>query len=300
VVNKQRFITPLLGPIDFPHLVTRIAQSSHGAFYRHREGRIGRVLRVNEQPRFVEVGLCPLNPSMLAVTVYDGIQADEHEVRQLVSHLFSLETDLLAFYEHSAHDPRLQQLVTRLSGARMLRDADLFSSVISSVISQQINLKFAAELKRRLWCLTGERVLIDGEEFYADPTPGAIAQLSYDQLRQMQYSQRKAEYVIDFARSIESGQIDLGFLANLDDEEFILHLSRARGLGRWTAECVLLFGLGRPDLLPANDVGLQKAVSSVWGIDCRITEKELREKSSAWKPWSSWYTYYLWLSLAKS
>lgn len=214
--------------------------------------------------------------------------------------MFSLETNLLDFFEHSTHDPKLQHLVMRLAGTRMLRDADLFSSVISSIISQQINLKFAAELKRRLWCLTGECLPIDGEDFYADPTPAAVASLSYDQLRQMQYSQRKAEYVIDFARSVESGQIDLGFLATLNDEEFILHLSQARGLGRWTAECVLLFGLGRPDLLPANDVGLQKAVSNAWGLDYRITEKELRAKSAAWKPWSSWYTYYLWLSLAKS
>ena len=182
----------------------------------------------------------------------------------------------------------------------MLRDADLFSSVISSIISQQINLKFAAELKRRLWSLTGERVLIDGEEFYADPLPGAIAGLSYDQLRQMQYSQRKAEYVIDFARAVESGSVDLAALSNMDDEDFILNLSKLRGLGRWTAECVLLFGLGRPDLLPANDVGLQKALSNAWGLDNRITEKELREKSASWKPWSSWYTYYLWLSLAKN
>ena len=241
-----------------------------------------------------------MNPDRLSIAIHDGTKADEHAVRELVSHLFSLETDLPAFYEHSAHDPTLQQLITRLSGARMLRDADLFSSVISSIISQQINLKFAAELKRRLWSLTGERVLIDGEEFYADPLPGAIAGLSYDQLRQMQYSQRKAEYVIDFARAVESGSVDLAALSNMDDEDFILNLSKLRGLGRWTAECVLLFGLGRPDLLPANDVGLQKALSNAWGLDNRITEKELREKSASWKPWSSWYTYYLWLSLAKN
>lgn len=294
------FKLPLPLPTDFTHLVTRIAQSSHGAFYRYRKGRIGRVLWVNKQPRFVEVGLCALNPSMLDVTIHDGTEADEIAVMQLVSHLFSLETDLLAFYEHSVHDPKLHQLVKRLSGARMLRDADLFSSVISSIISQQINLKFAAELKRRLWCLTGERLLVDGEEFYADPTPEAVASLSYDQLRQMQYSQRKAEYVIDFAQAVENGDMDLASLATLEDEEFISRLTQVRGLGRWTAECVLLFGLGRPDLLPANDVGLQKAVSTSWGLDCRITEKELRANSNVWKPWSSWYTYYLWLSLAKS
>ena len=255
---------------------------------------------VNGQPRFVDVGLCAVDTGLLEVTVHDGTKADEPAVRELVSHLFSLETDLPAFYAHSAHDPKLQQLVTRLSGARMLRDADPFSSVISSIISQQINLKFASELKRRLWCLTGELVLVDGEEFYADPLPGAVAGLSYDQLRQMQYSQRKAEYVIDFARAVESGAVDLAVLSTMDDEDFILNLSKLRGLGRWTAECVLLFGLGRPDLLPANDVGLQKAVSNAWGLDSRITEKELREKSAAWKPWSSWYTYYLWLSLAKN
>ena len=293
------FTIPLPEPTDFSQLVTRIRQSSHGAFYRHKEGRIGRVLRLYNEMRFVELGIDPLDCKAFEVRIYNGLPSEEEVVRKQVTHLFSLDANFHEFYRHAKHDHKLSGLVSRLSGARMIRDSGIFSSVISSIISQQVNLKFAAELKHRLWSLAGESMTVDGDEFFADPNPSAIAKLNYDQLRVLQYSTRKAEYVIDFARGVESGEVDLVALSALEDEEFILRLSKYRGLGRWTAECVLLFGLGRQDLLPANDVGLQKAVSNLWGLDCRITEKELRARTSDWSPWSSWYTYYLWLSLAQ-
>jgi len=122
--------------------------------------------------------------------------------------------------------------------------------------------------------------------------------LDYSQLREQQFSQRKAEYVIDFAREVENGLLDLNALSKMTDEEAMERICKIRGLGRWTAECILLFGLGRQDLLPAKDVGLQRAVTEVWGLPQRISEQELREMAEAWKPWRSWYTYYLWASLA--
>jgi len=292
------FILPLPQPTDFAHLATRIAQSSHGAFYRYKDGKIGRILRVGTTPRFVEVGLVTGAVSVLEIVVHQGHPSEQECIARQIVHLYSLEFDLSEFYYHAQHDEVLARVIEHLQGARMIRDSDLFSSVISTIISQQINLKIAAELKRRLWALAGEEVIVDGELFYADPTPENIAQLSYEKLRALQYSQRKAEYVIDFARLVASGKLDLLQLSTLNDAEFITELTKLRGLGRWTAECVLLFGLGRPDLLPANDIGLQNAVTRLWRLPERISEQELRKKASFWHPYSSWYTYYLWLSLA--
>jgi DNA-3-methyladenine glycosylase II len=212
--------------------------------------------------------------------------------------MFSLDVPLKEFYTHCREqDHRMAEVVTKLHGARMLRDEDLFACVISSIISQQLNLKFAMELKRRMWALAGQALPVDGVDMYADPSPEAVARLSYEDLRGQQFSWRKAEYVIDFARLVAEGRFDLESIRQMDDEEAIAHISSVRGLGRWTAECVLLFGLGRPDLLPAKDIGLQNAVTRVWGLKERIAEKELRARAEEWKPWRSWYTYYLWLSL---
>ncbi len=232
------------------------------------------------------------------VRIHQGHPGLEAAATKALYRLFALDVDLSTFYQHAAHDPSLAVIIERLSGARMVRDSDLFSSVISSIISQQLNLAFAARLKRRLWNIAGEPLQVEGEHLYADPSPEAIARLDYGTLRAMQYSQRKAEYVIDFARSVVDGRFSLERLQRMDDEEAIAYLSSQRGVGRWTAECVLLFGLGRPDLLPAKDVGLQRAMQQCYHLPDRPGEQGVRQLATNWHPWSSWYTYYLWLSLA--
>jgi DNA-3-methyladenine glycosylase II len=189
----------------------------------------------------------------------------------------------------------MMPVIRALEGARMIRETDTFVSVIDAIISQQLNLAFAAELRRRLWTLCGEAVAVDGTILHGDPEPEAIASLDYDQLRAMQYSQRKAEYIIDFARQVASGEYSLEGLEHMDDAEAIASLCGLRGIGRWTAECVLLFGLGRQDLLPAGDLGLLRSASRMWKLPERISEAELRARSASWSPWRSWFTYYLWL-----
>src|SRR5690606_40082785 len=91
------------------------------------------------------------------------------------------------------------------------------------------------------------------------PSPDAIARLRYEALQELQFSRRKAEYVIDFARLVDSGRLDLETLERADDEAVMARLTRIRGLGRWCSDCTLMFGLGRPAVLPAADIWLRYA-----------------------------------------
>lgn len=282
-------------PPGFSHWRSRLSQSGQSGAYRLSEGRLGRLLRLSGVLRYVEIEEVE-GCAKAQVTILDGSPADEAEASRALSHVFALDTDLNAFYQHClSNEPGMLTVINAMPGARMIREVDAFISVIDSMISQQLNLAFAAELKRRLWALCGEEVLAYGTTMYGDPTPEAIAKLDYQRLRDLQYSGRKAEYIIDFARQVAAGEYDIAALERMDDEEAIASLCSLRGVGRWTAECVLLFGLGRQDLLPAGDLGLLRSASRMWGLSERISESELRAKSAAWSPWSSWYTYYLWL-----
>lgn len=280
---------------NFSHFLTRIGQSSHQAFFRIKDGRIGSIFEAGYAPCFVEIEEAP-QAGYWQVFVRVG-SADEGVLAEILRRTFSLDHDLSAFYSHCRHDIRMQALVQKFAGARMLRDTGVFSSIISTVISQQINLKFAAVLKKRLWALAGEAVEYEDQVFYADPRPAAIASLRTEQLRELQYSQSKAEYIIDIARKVIMGQFALDELARLKDDEAIGYMCKQRGLGAWSAECILMFGLGRTDLLPAKDVGLQKAVTRLWQLEQRASEQDIRRLGEQWRPWRSLYTYYLWLSL---
>lgn len=113
------------------------------------------------------------------------------------------------------------------------------------------------------------------------------------------FSLRKAEYVMEFARKVSEGSPDLEALERMEDEKAIEYLTGIRGVGRWTAECILLLGLGRPDLLPADDIGLRNAVTRAYTLDHQATEAEVRQIGESWRPWRSWVTRYLWLSLGE-
>lgn len=278
--------------------LTRINQSSQRAFFHCSDEKIGRVFTVGGQAQYVEVQPRGSESDSWCVVMPDGSRHDEPAVRRQLQRVFSLDADLAAFYASCGADPALAEPIKQLQGARLLCDADVFACALSTIISQQINLSFAGELKKRLWELAGVPVTVADKVYYADPLPTAVARLDYADLQALQFTRRKSEYIIDFARSVADGSFDIAALQQLDDVAAMDKLCTVRGFGPWTAECILLFGLGRPDLLPAKDVGLQRALTMTLGRAERIGEQEVRKLAETWRPWRSWATYYLWLALS--
>lgn len=292
----HRFTINVPLPDDFSHYLPRIAARRRSGMHQPSSDVIGVVLSLSGGSVYVT-----LRPgdgkSQYEVALPEGQGHKESEVRSLLGHIFSFDIDLRRFYEHvEANEPELAHIIPRFAGARMLRESDVFSATVSSIISQQLNTGFAAELRRRLWQLCGEEIIVGNATLWADPAPESLADLEVTQLQEMQFSRQKAEYLIGFAREVCSGRLDLNRLADLDDESAINRLSEIRGIGRWTAECALIFGLGRDDLLPAKDIGLMRSASRIWQQSERVSETELRERSQGWTPWRSWYSYYLWLA----
>ncbi|TGU69120.1 DNA-3-methyladenine glycosylase, partial [Mesorhizobium sp. M00.F.Ca.ET.186.01.1.1] len=126
-------------------------------------------------------------------------------------------------------EAELAVLVKRFRGLRLMHDSDLFQSMVKTIIGQQINLTFAANLTQRLLALAGDEVVDErGVKFLAFPTAEAVARLAVEDLRPLQFSQRKAEYIIDYARAIVDGTVELERLWAMEDEEVVAHLTALR------------------------------------------------------------------------
>jgi DNA-3-methyladenine glycosylase II len=218
--------------------------------------------------------------------------------REKLARMLSINVDLQAFYDHLDRIPALAPLQNKFHGLRLLLEPDLFQCLIRTIIGQQLNLGFAATLTGRLvQAAANDPIRYNGDEYYAFPSAEQVAVLSIEQLRELQFSQRKAEYVIGLAQAVAEGSLDLEQLESLDNEDVIQKLIKYRGVGRWTVECFLLFGMGREDLLPAADIGLRNAIKLWYGLGDQPTEEEVRRWGASWSPWSSYITYYLWESL---
>lgn len=219
-------------------------------------------------------------------------------LQQQAERMFTAHMDMTSFYQKMSADPVMSRVVQRHYGLRLFTDANLFESMVRTIIGQQLNVAFAATLTKRFVSEGAPPLIVDGKEYLVFPTPEETVQIPVERLRELQFSTRKAEYVIDFARAIVEGKVDLDRLYTMSDEEIMEDLIRFRGIGRWTVECLLLFGIARPNLLPAADIGLRNAIRNEYGLDHQPTEQEVREIGSGWEPFRSYATYYLWETLA--
>lgn len=176
-------------------------------------------------------------------------------------------------------DPVIGRLERQYPGVRPARQGDLFAALVRSISAQQVNLRWAATTRKRLAEAFGTRHLVDGREVYSLDAE-RLAAADPAAIRALQFTTRKAEYIVGLAGEVASGRLSLAELRALRDDEAIARLTALRGIGRWTAEWMLARTLGRPRVV-AGDLGVRKAVGLAYGRP-RPSEKEVRELTAHW------------------
>ncbi|MEI2618511.1 MAG: DNA-3-methyladenine glycosylase [Thermomicrobiales bacterium] len=214
---------------------------------------------------------------------------------RVVRRVFALDADPAPFEALAAGDDILTPLVAPYPGMRPVVIPDLYETLIWAILGQQINVGFARRLKERLVETAGHSIEIDGASYPLLPRPEEVAEIDPAALLALQFSRQKAAYVIGVSQEIAAGRLDLNALASLPDDEAIAELIRLRGVGRWTAEYLLMRGLGRTDVIPAGDVSLQLLIGTA-ALGRRANEAELREIADRWRPWRAWATFFVWMS----
>ncbi len=159
-----------------------------------------------------------------------------------------------------------------------------FHALANSIISQQISARAARAIKGRLFDLIGT----DRME------PDKILKLSPKNWRAVGLSRPKSKYIRELALAVRNGDLDFPSLSNSDDESVIEKLTAFSGIGRWTAEMFLIFGLGRPDVLSTNDAGLRKGFKIMYGLQDIPSADEMLSISEPWRPYRSVASWYLW------
>lgn len=291
-------LTPI-EPFDFSKMLERpLSRPSKVTVIDAETSSFTRAMRLNARVIPITITGKGTVERPLLQLVYPQVHDHERtEIHQKIKHMFSTHVNLVDFYALVTPDVAWRPLLKPLYGLRPIQDADLFESMVKIIIGQQLNVQFAATLVERLVDLGEERVTWGGRFLPVFPSPEQVANWSYDQLRERSFSQRKAEYVIDFARSVVDGKVDLESLRQMPDEQVYEQLIPLRGIGRWTVECFLLFGIGRQDIIPAADIGVQNALQKLTGMEYRPREEEVRHITAKWAPFRSFVTYYLWQSL---
>jgi DNA-3-methyladenine glycosylase II len=184
-----------------------------------------------------------------------------------------------------ARDTVLSKLTTRYPGLALGSRGDAFSTLARAIVGQQISVKAA----QSVW----DRLVAE----VTTMTPANLAAADLARLRTCGLSGQKCAYLLDLAERFVSGALDPARWNELDDEALILELTQVKGIGRWTAEMFLIFFMARPDVLPLDDIGLQRAMSLHYNAGRPLSKLKMRRIGGAWAPWRSVATWYLWRSL---
>jgi len=208
------------------------------------------------------------------------------------SHADGLCFDPAAACAHlAAADPVLAGIMAR-AGAFTMRPArtqSLFAALLESIVYQQLSGKAAATIHGRVIRLFAPK---------RHPSPDELLAVSDERLRAAGLSRNKAAALRDLARHARDGTLPpLARARTLDDEELIQRLSAVRGVGRWTAEMILIFRLGRPDVLPLGDLGVRKGFQRTFGMRRLPHAVTIERRAARWRPYRSVASWYLWRSL---
>ena len=226
-------------------------------------------------------------------------ELDRAAAEETVRRTFGTDVDLAPLAHLASADPIFGRLVHGYAGLRPVLIPDLFEAIIWAIIGQQINVQFAAKCKRALVERFGPRVEMDGQIYYLFPSAEELAVVDERDLAALQFSRQKIRYTLNLAREIAAGRLDLEQLRKQPPDEVRQRLECLLGIGRWTAEYVLMRGMGHRDVIPAADAGLRRIIGQAYGLGRLATEAEVRDLASNWAGWRSYAAFYWWFTLQR-
>lgn len=189
-------------------------------------------------------------------------------------------------------DPVMRALIKRTGpcGLADSQHADPFESLVQAIVWQQLSWKAALTIYRRF------QAIFDGGRC---PAPQELVDAPVAPLRAAGLSRQKIRYLKDLAAKVWDGSLPLAALETMSDEQVIEALTKVKGIGRWSAEMFLIFKLHRPDVLPVDDLAIQKAFQRAYRMRKLPSAKRMLQLGEKWRPYRSVASWYLWESLDK-
>lgn len=268
-----------------------------GGTYR----RLIRVYGESAELSVCETGFCENPRVKVNVATRRVNERAKAEVTALLTDMLGLQIDLKPFYRMAARDPKLRVLAERYRGLKPVRFPTVFEALTNGFACQQFTLAAGLQLLNRLAKRGTVVVETDAGLAFGFPEPADLLRLSTSAFRKLGFSRQKTRAFRDLSGAILSRNVDLERLKNFSNAEVVTFLLALRGVGRWTAEYVLLRGLGRLDVFPGDDVGAQNRLRKWLHRRERMDYASVRRALERWQPYAGFIYFHLLLeSLAET
>ncbi len=251
-----------------------------------------RVLITDDKP--FEIAVTQLGENLhVKVTGTRLTSSLKNQVTAALERLLGIRIDLQKFYRLSKEDPWLKPLADQFQGMKPPRLLTPFEALVNAIACQQLTLTMGIRLLNRLTEAYGLALETETGIVHAFPRPQDLVRADIEDLRQMSFSYQKARYLTNISRLIVDGELNLDTIGQLDDEGAVARLCELQGVGRWTAEYVLLRGLGRTHIFPADDVGARNNLQKWLNLSGKMTYNSTREALSCWNGYGGLVYFHL-------
>jgi DNA-3-methyladenine glycosylase II len=277
-------------PFRLDLTVWALRRRAHNVVDRFDDGIWHRVLAIGKSPVAVAVrqtrhGERPEIEVRISATRPQSVRAD---VAAIVTRMLGLDRDLSDFYRLARADTQLRELAERLRGMKPVRYSTVFEGFANAVACQLVSLSAGMHVLNRMADACGTPGKINGAEapMRSFPTADSIVRSNPDALRAFGLSRQKGEYLIGLAKlAIDPNDRDFGSIERLNDDDAVARLSKIRGVGRWTAEYVMLRSFGRINIFPGDDVGGRKKLFEWLGSSDAPSYDGVGKMLERWRPY---------------
>ena len=298
-LDMNRVVTNIFpkGPYDFELTV------GYHTYYRSRYGadhweddKYRRLLEIDNKLLLASVRSTGTVDRPELEVVVEGTALSQYDVTRAKSQIewiLGTSQDLTQFYGSIVDDDPLNNFCQHLYGLHIPHAQSPYESLILAVLGQQISNNVARLIRTLIIEKYGSPAKYNGMDYYAFPQPISLAKASLEDLRLLKMSYRKAEYINGISQVIADQSDLLTFAEYQDNNEIVSKIMQLRGVGRWTAQWLLIKGLGRMDAFPVGDLALKQMLTKLYFDQTPLKEEEMEPFSKRWSPWRSYATTYL-------
>lgn len=249
--------------------------------------RLRTVVRIDGEPVVLEIRQKTKNPRLLEVS--SSSERRVETLREVAEGVLFAGLDLRPFCGLAEKHKKLGPIVKQLWGLKPIRTVSLFEMAVIAITEQQISLAAAYRIRSRVIERFGDQI----DSLWAFPTAVVLARASLKELQACGLSVRKSEYISDFSRKVADGSFDLNALKGMADDEVRATIIRLRGFGPWSANYILVRGLGRTDCVPADDLGVRTVVGKYLGDGSRMPPAQVEKTLKPFVPYRGLAAFYL-------
>lgn len=293
----EKFTLPVSAPFRLDYTVWALRRRQHNLIDRWDGRQYSRILVIQNDPMKISItqNKPSLNPE-LSITL-NGKQGSSDlstdDICLLVQKMLGLNLDLQPFYALLDNDEVIGSLVHQFAGVKPPRFPTLFEALVNAIACQQVSLDVGITMLNRLAEKVGLVFVEAGTPMHAFPRPEDLALISEEDIKKVGFSYQKARAIKELALGFINNKIKQAELEEMANQEVVEYLTTLRGLGRWSAEYVLLRGLGRIDTFPGDDIGAQNNLQRLFYLDQKPGYEEIKKLASRWHPFEGLIYFHL-------